>query len=52
MIRDFWRDTRGATAIEYVLIATFVSVVIVAGAASIGNRLSTRYFTPIAGNLT
>ena len=43
-------DTAGATAIEYALIATIISIVIVTAAATIGTRLSTMLsavsFTP------
>ena len=39
----FARDTRGATAIEYAMIASLISIVIVAGATSIGQTMKT-YF--------
>jgi pilus assembly protein Flp/PilA len=38
-IRRFLRDDSGATAIEYALIATLVSVTIVAGALLLGDQL-------------
>ena len=34
-------DTRGATAIEYALIAGLIAVVIVTGVTAIGTKLST-----------
>jgi pilus assembly protein Flp/PilA len=36
----FVRDRRGATAIEYALIAVFLSILIVAGVTSIGSTLN------------
>jgi pilus assembly protein Flp/PilA len=43
-------DTGGATAIEYALIATLISIVIVTAVTSIGTKLSTFFssvsFTP------
>lgn len=52
IIRTFWRDTNGATAIEYAMIAGFLSILIVVGVRVIGTNLSTKYFAPIASNLT
>lgn len=49
MKRMLW-DDRGATAIEYGLIAALISVVIIAGVRSTGTKLSTT-FGRIAGNL-
>lgn len=51
MFREFWRSENGATSIEYALIACIVSIVIVTSVSIIGQRLSTRYFTPVAQNL-
>ena len=49
-MKELAADTRGATAIEYALIATLISIVIVTAAATIGTRLSTMLsavsFTP------
>jgi pilus assembly protein Flp/PilA len=50
MFKKFFTDTRGASAIEYCLIASFVSLAIVAGALSIGSSLNTHAYTP-AGNI-
>ncbi len=47
-LAEFWRDRRGATSIEYVLIAGLVSILIVVGATRIGSNLTTNYFTPVA----
>jgi pilus assembly protein Flp/PilA len=43
-------DANGATAIEYAMIASLVSIVVVAGAQTIGTRLST-FFIQVSGNL-
>jgi pilus assembly protein Flp/PilA len=51
MFRKFRADQRGTTAIEYCLLATFLSLAIIAGARSIGSNISTNMYGPIAGNL-
>ena len=38
-MKRFFRDRRGATAIEYALIASLVSVLLIGGASSIGFSL-------------
>ncbi len=48
----FWFDDSGTTAIEYALIAGIVSLAIVVGATSIGVRLKTNYFQPVANALS
>jgi pilus assembly protein Flp/PilA len=50
LARDFLHDTRGATAIEYCLIAGMISLACVAGATTIGTTLS-RYFFDVAAGL-
>ena len=43
MRQQFWRavrDERGATSIEYGLLATFIAVVMILGASTVGNALS------------
>ena len=47
----FCRDQKGTTAMEYAVIATIVSIVIVGGASSIGVKLS-GYFSKVGGNLS
>jgi Flp pilus assembly pilin Flp len=47
-VREFARDDRGSTAIEYCMIATFLSLLCVAGATSIGVKLNTLFFGPLA----
>jgi pilus assembly protein Flp/PilA len=39
------RDDRGATAVEYALIATLISVVILAAVATVGARVVTMFTT-------
>ena len=38
-LQSFARDQRGATAIEYGLIAALIAVVIIAGATSLGKNV-------------
>ncbi len=52
MIRRFWTDHSAATAIEYGLIAGLISLLIIAGVTTISTNLRTRYFAPIAANLS
>jgi len=40
MLKDFFHDESGATAIEYAFIAVVVSVVCVGALALVGSRLS------------
>ena len=49
-LRAFLRDERGATSIEYALIAGCIFVVIVAAIRSVGSNLSAQY-TNVANNL-
>ena len=51
-MRRFLRDESGATAIEYVLVATIVSIVIVAGAAAIGQHVRVAFFDNVAAGFT
>ena len=43
-------DTRGATSIEYALIASLISVLIITGVTAVGTKLST-FFTSMSANL-
>ena len=52
MLRRFWSSEDGATAIEYAMIAVFLSITIVAAARTIGGNLSAKYYMPVANNLT
>lgn len=37
MIKRFWKDTSGTTAIEYGLIATLIAVAIIGSVSAVGN---------------
>ena len=37
MIKKFWSDESGATAIEYELIATLIVVAVIGGITAVGN---------------
>ena len=43
-------ENRGATAIEYALVAGLIAIVIVAGVTAIGTKLS-GFFTTVSGGL-
>jgi len=48
---NFLRDRSGATAIEYTLIASIISIGIVVGAGTLGTSLKDLY-TSLAGDVT
>ncbi len=50
IIRRLLRDERGATAIEYGLIAALISIAAIAAMQSVGNNLQT-IFNSVATNL-
>jgi pilus assembly protein Flp/PilA len=50
LLKKFAADQSGATAIEYGLIASLISLVIIAGVSNIGNKLKVT-FNEVAGNL-
>jgi len=51
LIAAFSADESGATAIEYTLLAALISIAVIAGATSVGTRIST-LFSTIAVKLT
>lgn len=51
ILQTFSRDTRGATAIEYGLIAGLIAVVIIGAITALGTSLSAK-FGQISGNLS
>ena len=51
VFRRFLRNTSGATAVEYGLIAGFIALVCISAFTAIGTKLSTRFNT-IARNLS
>jgi pilus assembly protein Flp/PilA len=52
VFKSFWRNESGSTAIEYALIAGFLSVVIVGAVRSLGTNLNNNYFQKVANNLS
>lgn len=51
LIRKFLADETGATAIEYGLIASLISVAIIAAAKSVGSNVSST-FSKVAANMS
>lgn len=45
-------DERGASAIEYGLIASLIIIVIVSGVRAVGNNVFTNFYSEIAAALT
>lgn len=43
ILKHFWKDEGGATAIEYGLIAALIAVVIITGVTAVGTKLSTTF---------
>ncbi|MEE7448654.1 Flp family type IVb pilin [Methylobacterium radiotolerans] len=50
LIRQFFRDNSGATAIEYGMIAALIAVAIIGALSAVGTSLTAK-FTAISGNL-
>ena len=50
ILKNFWKNESGATAIEYGLIAALIAVVIITGVTAVGTSLSTT-FTNVSSNL-
>ena len=50
MLRRFFQDEGGATAIEYGLIAALIAVVIITGVSTLGTKLNAK-FVSISDNL-
>jgi pilus assembly protein Flp/PilA len=49
-VKDFVADAQGVTSIEYAMIASLISILIVTGVTSIGTQLKT-FFTQVSSNL-
>lgn len=47
-MRNFWRDERGATAIEYALIAGSISVFVITAVDLLGQNVKTTFFDKLA----
>ena len=43
MLRSFWKDESGATAIEYALIASLIAIALVAILGALGTQLSAEF---------
>lgn len=43
LIRRFWSDQSGATAIEYCLIASSIALVIITAVGGVGTQLNTKF---------
>ena len=51
VVKNFWKDEEGVTAIEYGLLAALIAVAIIVGATAVGVNLNAM-FSGIAGLLT
>ena len=47
-MKNFTRDTRGATAIEYGLIAALIAMVVITAISSVGTTMSSNFYGKIA----
>ena len=52
MFKRFWFDEKGATSIEYALLAGMIALVIVSAVRLVGTNLNTNYYQKVANNLT
>jgi pilus assembly protein Flp/PilA len=52
LIKRFLCDESGATAIEYAMIGALISIAIVSGVRAVGLALQTKFYGPIANNLS
>ncbi len=41
--RRFWQDEKGASAVEYCILVSFIAVVIITAVTTLGNVLSSQY---------
>jgi pilus assembly protein Flp/PilA len=51
-MKRFLRDDSAATSIEYALIATLISIIIVGGATSIGQTVKNLFFDSVNAGFT
>jgi pilus assembly protein Flp/PilA len=51
-MKNFTRDTRGATAIEYGLIAALIAMVVITAVSSVGTTLSSTLYGAVATAVT
>ncbi|HUJ02788.1 MAG TPA: Flp family type IVb pilin [Rhizomicrobium sp.] len=47
-LSDFWRDERGATAIEYAMIAAGISIFVITAVDLLGQNVKTTFFDKLA----
>lgn len=47
----FLKDEGGANSIEYGVIGTLISIMLIAGATAIGSKLNAKWMGPLAGAL-
>lgn len=52
LLRRYYADESGTTALEYAAIGAFLSILIMAATRIIGTKLSSSYYLPVANNLT
>ena len=45
MLRRLWNDSTGATAIEYALIASLISIAAISAFVGLGNEINAKYVT-------
>ena len=50
VLKNFWKNENGATAIEYGLIAALIAVVVITGVSMVGTELSAT-FTSLATSI-
>jgi pilus assembly protein Flp/PilA len=48
---NFWRDERGATAIEYAIIAAGISIFIITAVDLLGQNVKTMFFDKLASSM-
>lgn len=51
-LKTFGRDTGGATAIEYGLVATFITVAIIASVQAVGTNLIANFYDEMVAAFT
>lgn len=51
LLLTFVRDEKGATSLEYAMIGSLLSILIITGVLSIGTNLHDNFYNKIAGSL-
>ncbi len=52
LIKQFLRDQRATTAMEYALIGALISVVIIASVSAVGTAIRAKFYGPISNALS